>query len=237
MVRSLAPDAKLAVACEQVSMAYNGHHPVLRDLDLRVEAGQFYILTGPNGAGKTSLLRLLSLAQAPDDGRLRILDRDIHALDREERAALRRQIGVVFQEFRLLGHLSAFDNVALPLRLAGAQEHLIEGHVAEMLKWLGLGDHVDQSPDQLSIGQQQLVAVARAVVARPKLLLADEPTSNLDERRIKKLMYLFIELQKMGTAIILATHNTTVADEHQLTTLHMDAGRIVKSVPPKRVRP
>lgn len=218
-------------------MAYADHVRVLHDLDLKVEAGQFYILTGPNGAGKTSLLRLLSLSHEPDSGDLRILGRDLKGMDREERAALRRQIGVVFQEFRLLGHLSAFDNVALPLRLAGAEEHLIEGHVAEMLKWLGLGEHMAKAPDDLSVGQQQLVAVARAVVARPKLLLADEPTSNLDERRIKKLMYLFIELQKMGTAIILATHNSSIADEHKLSTLKMEAGQIVKIIPPQRQVP
>lgn len=230
----MVSESRLAVACEQVSMAYSDDVKVLHDLDLEVAAGEFLILTGPNGAGKTSLLKLLSLAHDPIDGRLSILEQETGSLGRENRAALRRQIGVVFQEFRLLAHLSAFDNVALPLRLAGADESLIDGHVAEMLKWLGLGEHIAKKPEQLSVGQQQLVAVARAVVARPRLLLADEPTSNLDERRIKKLMYLFIELQKMGTAIVLATHNHEVADQYGLTTLHMDRGRIIRRELPKR---
>ena len=215
-------------------MAYEDNNDVLRDIDLVIESGEFCLLTGPNGAGKTSLLRLLSLAQPPSSGRLLILNHEVAALSREERASLRRQIGVIFQEFRLLAHLSAFDNVALPLRLAGAQEHLIEGHVAEMLKWLGLADHIGKKPPALSIGQQQLVAVARAVVARPKLLLADEPTSNLDDKRIRKLMYLFIELQKMGTSIILATHNTSIADEYAVTMMHMADGRIESIKRPSR---
>src|SRR5690242_17439374 len=171
----------------------------LRDVDLTLTAGSFHFLVGPSGAGKTSLLRLLSLSQPCSRGTITLFGRDVAKLGRDERAALRRRIGVVFQELRLLDHLSAFDNVALPLRIGGGSEEQISGYVSELLGWLGLSDLIEAKPPQLSMGERQLVAVARAVITRPSLLLADEPTSNVDDRRTRRLMHLFTALNKLGT--------------------------------------
>lgn len=227
----MSRSTEVIVECRDICMGYDTDIDVLVDLDLRVCSGDFFVLSGPNGAGKTSLLRMISLAQPYRSGQLVLFGENTQNLARETRSALRRRIGVVFQEFRLLDHLTAFENVALPLKLAGASDTLIEDHVAEMLKWLGLADDLTKTPQNLSVGQQQLVAVARAVVTRPKLLLADEPTSNLDDRRIKKLMHLFIELQKIGTAIVLATHNTSLAEQYGLERLRMTKGQVSRVGP------
>lgn len=223
-VVSQEPDfvVELRAAC----MAYPAEDDVLHDLSLEVVKGSFHYLTGPNGAGKTSLLRLLSLAEPPSHGQALLFGTDIAAATREERAALRQRIGVIFQDFRLLDNLSAFDNVALPLRIAETDEALIEGHVGEMLRWLGMADIAAAKPAALSIGQRQMLAIARAIVARPGLLLADEPTSNLDDRRTQKMMHLFVELQKLGTAILFATHSVDLMTKHPFPTLRLEQGRL-----------
>lgn len=214
------------VRLHQVGMRYGDAEEVLRDIDLTVRAASFHFLVGPSGAGKTSLLRLLGLSHPHSRGTLTLFGRDVAKLSRQDIGALRRRIGVVFQDLRLLPHLSAFDNVALPLRIAGATDEQISRWVSEMLSWLGLADAMEAPPPQLSLGQQQLVAVARAVVCRPSLLLADEPTSNLDPRRADRLMHLLVQLHKLGTAVVLVTHSEETLRRHAYPVIALEAGRI-----------
>ncbi|HUZ64577.1 MAG TPA: cell division ATP-binding protein FtsE [Acetobacteraceae bacterium] len=212
----------------QAGKAGGGPGPeVLRELSFAVPEGGFRWLLGPSGAGKTSLLRLLYLAVRPTRGRLSVLGADITRAERRTLPRLRRRIGVVFQDFRLLPHLSAFDNVALPLRIAGRPEGQIRADVAELLRWVGLAGKLPSLPDELSGGEQQRVAIARAVVNRPALLLADEPTGNLDEAQAERLMQLFKELNRLGTTVMMATHNETLVARHPGRALRLDHGRLV----------
>ncbi len=211
---------------ENVGMRYGNGPEVLRDLTFSVAKGSFHFITGPSGAGKSSLLRLLSLIHRPSRGLVTLFGRDIATLNREELPALRRRIGVVFQDFRLIDHLSAVDNVALPLRLAGARDDRVRGHVKELLRWVGLGDHLDARPPTLSGGEQQRIAIARAVINRPNLLLADEPTGNVDERIGLRLMRLFDELNKVGTTVIVATHSESIIRRFRHPVLQLRDGQI-----------
>lgn len=205
---------------------------MLSDISFTLPPGSLHFLTGPSGAGKSSLLRLMYLAERPSRGRVHIFDRDIAHLRRSELPAMRRRIGVVFQDFRLLQHLSVLDNVALPLRLAGGGEKEIRSHVAELLHWVGLGDVLDAFPAQLSGGQQQRVAIARAVISRPRLLLADEPTGNVDDEIGARLLQLFVELNKLGTTVVIATHNHTLMERLDATRpwprLQLNGGRLLQ---------
>jgi cell division transport system ATP-binding protein len=212
---------------QHAAMRYGAGEEVLRDLDLTIEAGSFHFLVGPSGAGKTSLLRLISLSYPPSAGTITLFGRDVLKLDRAGNGALRRRIGVIFQDFRLLDHMSAFDNVALPLRIAGADEDQLGRFVSELLAWIGLSDLIEHRPPELSMGQRQLLAVARAVVTRPGLLLADEPTSSVDPARADRLMRLFIQLNRLGTAVILATHSRDLLCRHPFALIEMAGGRIV----------
>ncbi|HET7594928.1 MAG TPA: ATP-binding cassette domain-containing protein, partial [Stellaceae bacterium] len=179
-------------------MRYGAGPEVLRDINMRLPPGSFHFLTGPSGAGKSTLLKLMYLAERPSRGLISLFDREIATTPRRELPALRRRIGVVFQDFRLIDHLSAFDNAALPLRVSGLAESQIREHVAELLSWVGLADHLDAKPATLSGGQQQRVAIARAVISRPSLLLADEPTGNVDDEMALRLLRLFEEMNKLG---------------------------------------
>jgi cell division transport system ATP-binding protein len=216
-------DAPL-VRFENVGMRYGAGPEVLRDVNLHLEPGSFHVLTGPSGAGKTSLLRLMYLAERPSRGLVRLFDRDIATLPRGELPALRRKIGVVFQEFRLIGHLSAFDNVALPLRVAGRPESEIREQVAELLDWVGLADKLNARPATLSGGQQQRLAIARAVINRPSLLLADEPTGNVDDEIAMLLVRVFERINKLGTTVLIATHDVAFARQFAHRRYHIDRG-------------
>lgn len=222
----LSDDGATVARLHQVGMRYGVAGEVLHDLDLALRVGSFHFLVGPSGAGKTSLLRLLSLTHPPSRGTIMLFGRDVSKLSREEAGVVRRRIGVVFQDLRLLDHLSAFENVALPLRIAGASQMQIASYVSEMLAWLGIGDLVDSRPESLSMGQRQLVAVARAVVCRPSLLLADEPTANLDPARAERLMHLFVQLHKLGTAVVFATHSQELLRRFAFPVMTMDEGRL-----------
>ena len=211
---------------ENVGMRYGSGPEVLRDLTFSVAKGSFHFITGPSGAGKSSLLRLLSLTHRPSRGLVTLFGRDMATLKREELPALRRRIGVVFQDFRLIDHLSAVDNVALPLRLAGARDDRVRGHVKELLRWVGLGDQLDARPPTLSGGEQQRIAIARAVINRPNLLLADEPTGNVDERIGLRLMRLFDELNKVGTTVIVATHSESIIRRFRHPVLQLRDGQL-----------
>jgi cell division transport system ATP-binding protein len=194
---------------------------VLHDITFRLEPGAFRWLLGPSGAGKTSLLRLMYLAERPTRGRLTLLGTDVSSAPRAALPALRQRIGVVFQDFRLLPHLTAFDNVALPLRIARRSEDQVRADVNELLRWVGLSRQMSARPAELSGGEQQRIAIARAVIARPALLLADEPTGNLDDAQAERLMHLFKEMNRIGTTVIVATHNEVLVDRHPARELHI----------------
>ncbi len=211
---------------ENVGMRYGTGPEVLRDVNLNLEPGSFHFLTGPSGAGKSTLLRLIYLADRPTRGLITLFDQDISRLKRKALAPLRRKIGVVFQDFRLLDHLSAFDNVALPLRVAGMAEAKIRQNVTELLEWVGLAEKLNARPPTLSGGQQQRIAIARAVITRPQLLLADEPTGNVDDEMALRLLRLFEELNKLGTTMVFATHNETMARQSGLGRLHLENGEL-----------
>ncbi len=202
-------DQRLSAIAEfdSVGLRYGTGGEVLRDLDFRLARGGFYFLTGPSGAGKTSLLQLLYLARRPTRGRIRLFDQELADVPRAGLPALRRRIGVVFQDFRLVRHLSVFDNVALPLRISGVEEDEIERTVREMLEWAGLAERSGARPATLSGGEQQRVAIARAVINRPDLIVADEPTGNVDAEMARRLLHLFTALNRLGTTVLVATHD------------------------------
>ncbi len=200
----------ILVRFEDVSLRYGGGPEVLGGVSFLLAPGSFHFMTGASGAGKSSLLSMIYLARKPSNGRIHLFDRDVAGLTRLEAARMRRKIGVVFQDFRLLDHLTALENVALPLKISGQRDEKVRHHVAELLAWVGLAEHLDSYPPTLSGGQKQRVAIARAVVGRPNLLLADEPTGNVDDRMAVRLLYLFEELNKLGTTIVIATHNDSL---------------------------
>ncbi len=214
------------VRFDNVVMRYGRGPEILRDVTLDLAPGGFYFLTGPSGAGKTTLMRLMYLADRPTRGRVWLFGRNVETVPKAELPALRRQIGVVFQDFRLLDHLTALENVALPLRVAGVPDAEIRDHVVDLLKWVGLADHVAAKPSTLSGGQQQRIAIARAVITRPSLLLADEPTGNVDDEIALRLLYLFEEMNKLGTTVVIATHNQSLIDQFGHAVLSLDQGRV-----------
>ena len=214
---------------EGVSMRYRLGPEVLHDISFALPAGSFHFLTGPSGAGKSSLMRLMYLAHRPYRGSIAMFGRDVSSLPRQELATFRRRIGVVFQDFRLLEHLTALENVALPLRISGAKEVQIRDQVAELLSWVGLGEQINAKPSTLSGGEQQRVAIARAVIARPQVLLADEPTGNVDGKIATRLMHLFEELNKIGTTIVVATHNEALLERFPHSRMRIENGVLVGS--------
>ncbi|RYE06921.1 MAG: cell division ATP-binding protein FtsE [Hyphomicrobiales bacterium] len=204
-----------------------GHGPeILRDLNFRIEPGSFHFLTGPSGSGKTSLLRLLLLSLKPTRGHVRMFGRDVGNLDQDALLEMRRHIGIVFQEFRLLDHLTTFENVALPLRVQGNPESVYRENVSELLQWVGLGERMDAHPPVLSGGEKQRAAIARAVIGRPDILLADEPTGNVDPEMSLRLVRLFAELNKLGTTIILATHELPLLDSFDFPRMQLRDGLV-----------
>jgi cell division transport system ATP-binding protein len=213
---------------ENVGMRYGPGPEVLRDVTFRLEAGSFTFLTGPSGAGKTTLLKLMYLAEPPSRGLISLFGEDLAILRRKNFPALRRRIGVVFQDFRLLAHLSAFDNVSLPLRLAGRRAEDYARDVEELLTWVGLGERMTAKPPTLSGGEQQRVAIARAVVGRPDLLLADEPTGNVDPDIGERLIRLFGELNRLGTTVLIATHDRSLIERSKAREMRLVDGRLVE---------
>ena len=195
------------VQFDNVGLRYGTDREVLSNVSFSLYSGRFYFLTGASGAGKTSLLKLLYLAQRPSRGAIRMFGRDVITLPRDKLPDFRRRMGVVFQDFRLVDHLSAFDNVALPLRVSGVREADLREPVADMLEWVGLAHRAEARPATLSGGEQQRVAIARAVIGRPEILIADEPTGNVDPEMAVKLLRLFEALNRLGTTVVVATHD------------------------------
>ena len=215
------------VRFRNVGMRYGLGPEVLHDVSFGLKAGSFHFLTGPSGAGKSSLLKLMFLAHRPSRGLIHLFGNDVATITRRDLPAIRRRIGVVFQDFRLIEHLSAVENVALPLRVAGAREDRVREHVADLLRWVGLEQQLDQRPSTLSGGQQQRVAIARAVIGRPELLLADEPTGNVDDEIAMRLLHLLKELNKIGTTVVIATHNEALVSKFDHPRLELVDGELI----------
>jgi cell division transport system ATP-binding protein len=237
--RMKRPQARLVLRCmhrydsgmvrfENVGMRYGAGPEVLRDVTFALDAGSFTFLTGLSGAGKTTLLKLINMTEPPSRGLVTLFGRDLSVTKRSDFPALRRRIGVVFQDFRLLDHLSAFDNVALPLRLAGNRTGDYAQDVEELMSWVGLGDRMKARPPTLSGGEQQRVAIARAVVARPDLLIADEPTGNVDAEIGQRLIRLFLELNRLGTTVLIATHDRALIEGARAREMRLVDGRLVE---------
>jgi cell division transport system ATP-binding protein len=214
------------VRFENVGLRYRTGPEVLRDISFTIETGSFRFLTGPSGAGKTSLLRLLFLALKPTRGLISLLGRDVATLPRRDLPKLRRRIGVVFQDFRLLDHLTTFENVALPLRVAGERLSRYRDDVMELLNWVGLADHAGAYPPVLSGGEKQRAAIARAVIGKPELLLADEPTGNVDPVLAMRLLRLLVELNRFGTTVVIATHDTNLISQVAAPVMTLERGTL-----------
>ena len=219
------------VRLEDVGLRYAEGPEIFSNVSISIPQSSFYFLTGPSGAGKTSLLSLMYLAKRPTTGRLKLFGDDVTDAKRNRLPAIRRRLGVVFQDFRLLEHMTAFDNVALPLRIAQVSEATVAKNVKELLTWVGLEESMQALPSRLSGGQQQRIAIARAVVHRPKLILADEPTGNVDDAIAIRLMQLFVELHKHGTSVILATHNEHLVARFPFPRIHLNDGTVI-AMPP-----
>jgi cell division transport system ATP-binding protein len=216
----------MLLSFENVSLTYAPEHKILENINFTLADGGFCFLTGTSGAGKSSLLRLIYQSERPTSGQIYLFGESLTNRGHKKQAELRRKIGVVFQDFRLIPHLTAWENAALPLRLTNTDEEYIKRHTKELLEWVGVGPRIYAKPNELSGGEQQRVAIARAVVTKPQLLLADEPTGNVDEDTALKLFHLFNELNKLGTAVILATHQRRLVEKFHKPTLKLAEGRL-----------
>ncbi len=211
---------------ENVGLRYGMGPEILKDLSFEITPHSFQFLTGPSGAGKTSLIRLLFLSLRPTRGLISVFGQDTTRVTRSELPPLRRRIGVVFQDFRLLDHLTTYENVALPLRVLGRPEADYRDDVVDLLKWVGLGERMHVLPPVLSGGEKQRAAIARALITKPEMLLADEPTGNVDPPLARRLLRLFVELNRLGTSVLIATHDLTLMDQVDARRMVLVDGRI-----------
>jgi cell division transport system ATP-binding protein len=211
---------------EHVSLRYANGPEVLRDVSFDLQPGSFTFLTGPSGAGKSSLLKLVFLAERPTGGCITVGGVDPAALGRGERVSLRRRMGVVFQDFRLLDHLTAFENVALPLLVRGQTIEAVRDDVRELMAWVGLSGSADVYPPVLSGGEKQRVAIARAIVGKPDIILADEPTGNVDPALAQRLLRLFVELNRHGTTVLIASHDPHLVEAARRPVMRLEHGAV-----------
>ena len=211
---------------ENVGIRYGMDAEVLRDLTFSIEPRSFQFLTGPSGTGKTTLLRLILMSVRPTRGLMSVFGEEVSRISKKGLTRLRRRMGVVFQDFRLLDHLTTFENVALPLRVQGKEEASYRAEVMELLRWVGLGERMHVLPPVLSGGEKQRAAIARALIARPDLLLADEPTGNVDPSLGRRLLRLFVELNRLGTSVVIATHDLGLMDQIDARRLVLGDGRL-----------
>jgi len=214
------------IRMQNVGLRYDRGHEVLHDVTFHLRPGSFHFLTGPSGAGKTSLLRMFFLSLQPTRGSLHLFGQDVTRLSTAKRAQLRRRIGIVFQDFRLLDHLTTWENVALPLRVVGKRVSDYREDVTDLLQWVGLGDRMHGHPPVLSGGEKQRAAIARAVIGKPELLLADEPTGNVDPQMARRLLRLFIELNRLGTSVIIATHDHQLMRQYKAPRIELHEGHV-----------
>ena len=209
-----------------IALKYGNGHEVLRNVTFHLRPGSFHFLTGPSGSGKTSLLRLLFMSMQATRGQISVLGTDISRVTPSKRAQLRRRIGIVFQDFRLLDHMTTWENVAMPLRVTGKRISDYKEDVTDLLQWVGLGDRMYSYPHVLSGGEKQRAAIARAVINKPELLLADEPTGNVDPQMARRLLRLFIELNRLGTSVMIATHDHQLMRQTKAPRLELHDGHV-----------
>ena len=214
------------IRLQNVGLRYGRGQEILRDVSFHLRPGSFHFLTGPSGAGKSSLLRMMFLSQSPTRGQINLFSQDVSHVEASRRAQLRRRIGIVFQDFRLLDHLTTWQNVALPLRVVGKRESDYKEDVTDLLQWVGLGERMDHFPSVLSGGEKQRAAIARAVIGKPELLLADEPTGNVDPQMARRLLRLFIELNRLGTSVVIATHDHQLMRQFRAPRLELHDGYV-----------
>ena len=219
-------DSLPVVDFHRVFLKYDNGHSVLKNIQFSLEKGSFHFVTGASGAGKTSLLKLMYLSVRPTSGRLQLFGKDLSQVSSSKLPDFRRRIGVVFQDFRLLDSLTTFDNVALPLRIIGMSEKEIKRRVNELLSWVGLENCTNEYPPSLSGGEKQRIAIARAVINKPDLLLADEPTGNVDDAMAARILHLFLELNRLGTTLVIATHNQSLVRQFNKPQLHLSQGSL-----------
>jgi cell division transport system ATP-binding protein len=217
---------RAVVQLENVGVRYGMGPEVLHDVTFAIQPRSFQFLTGPSGAGKTTLLRLMLMSVAPTRGLMSLFGQEVGRISKPTLTSLRRRMGVVFQDFRLLDHLTTYENVALPLRVQGRDEGSYRSEVIELLRWVGLGERMYALPPVLSGGEKQRAAIARALIMRPELLLADEPTGNVDPSLARRLLRLFIELNRLGTSVVIATHDLTLMDQIDARRLVLGEGRL-----------
>lgn len=211
---------------ENVGLRYGLGREVLSDLSFQIAPKSFQFLTGPSGAGKTSLLRLMLLSLRPTRGLVHIFGREASMIRPDQMPIVRRKIGVVFQDFRLLSHLTTFENVALPLLVKGKEEATYRKDVTDLLEWVGLGHRMHVLPPVLSGGEKQRAAIARALIDQPDILLADEPTGNVDPPLAARILRLFVELHRSGTSVVIATHDLGLMDQFDARRLVLNSGRL-----------
>ncbi|WP_287153785.1 cell division ATP-binding protein FtsE [Candidatus Solincola tengchongensis] len=212
----------------RVTKIYKGNVYALEDVTLDVEKGEFVFLVGPSGSGKTTLIKLLIKEEEPTSGQIYIADTNINQLRKWKVPYLRRKIGCVFQDFKLLPHKTVFQNVAYAMEVTGKSRRLIEQQVPEVLKLVGLGHKLDAFPDELSGGEQQRVAIARAFINRPPILLADEPTGNVDPSLGVGIVRLLEKINSTGTTVIVATHDKNIVDAFRKRVIALENGRIIR---------
>ncbi|WP_375457990.1 cell division ATP-binding protein FtsE [uncultured Enterovirga sp.] len=201
------------VEFDGVGFRYGRGPEILQDLRFALDPGSFHFLSGPSGAGKTTLIRLMLLAVRPTRGLMHLFGTEAGSASGQALTEIRRKMGVVFQDFRLLDHLTTYENVALPLVVQGYEEATFRGEVLELLQWVGLGEQAATLPPTLSGGEKQRAAIARALIAKPQLILADEPTGNVDPPLARRLLHLFVELNRFGTSVVIATHDVALMDQ------------------------
>ncbi len=226
-----APAIMDVVRFERVGLRYGRGPEILTDVNMRLRRGSFTFITGLSGAGKSTLLKLCYLNLAPSRGLINLFEQDISVMSRLERQTTKRKIGVVLQDFRLMDHLSVFENVALPLRVIGETRADYSQDVVELLQWVGLGHRMNAMPPTLSGGEKQRAAIARAVIAKPDLLIADEPTGNVDPVMAGRLLRLFSEMNRMGTTVLIATHDVELIRDFPADILRIEDGHVLQGEP------
>ncbi len=214
------------IRLNHIALRYDTGPEILSEIDFHLRPGSFHFLTGPSGAGKSSLLRLLFMSIHPTRGQIHLFNQDVSHISTQQRAQLRRRIGIVFQDFRLLDHLTTWENVALPLRVVGRRVADYREDVTDLLQWVGLGHRMHAYPSVLSGGEKQRAAIARAVIGKPELLLADEPTGNVDPQMARRLLRLFVELNRLGTSVLIATHDHQLMRQFKAPRLELHEGHV-----------
>ncbi len=212
---------KVVVEFDSVYLRYTKEDNLLKNVSFKIQEGDFYFLTGKSGAGKTTLLNIINLSLNPSGGFVSLFGKDVATIGARKRPYILRQMGLIFQDFKLIDSLNVFQNIALPLRILNEKEDAIKSKVHEMLEWVNMKEYADAYPNVLSGGQQQIVAMARAVINKPKLILADEATAGVGYEMEKNIIFLLEELASQGTSVVFATHNNELVKKSSNKNLHI----------------